>query len=60
MPSKNTIFTPSSILFRPQQKHRFLTLHSQRCLWWRRRVPPPGPIGLLQRPFIAIVTEVTN
>ncbi len=30
MPSKNTIFTPSSILFRPQQKHReekfFLTV----------------------------------
>src|SRR6476619_3991281 len=23
-------------------------------LWWRRRVLPPGPIGLLRRPFIAI------
>jgi hypothetical protein len=23
-------------------------------LWWRRRVPPPGPKGLLRRPFIAI------
>jgi hypothetical protein len=22
--------------------------------WWRRRVLPPGPIGLLRRPFIAI------
>ena len=22
--------------------------------WWRRRVPPPGPIGLLRSPFIAI------
>src|SRR6185369_2816161 len=21
-------------------------------LWWRRRVPPPGPNGLLRRPFI--------
>ncbi len=24
-------------------------------LWWRRRVPPPGPKGLFHRPFIAIV-----
>src|SRR5262249_58149557 len=23
-------------------------------LWWRRRVLPPGPMGLLRRPFIAI------
>ena len=23
-------------------------------LWWRRRVPPPGPMGLLRWPFIAI------
>src|ERR1700733_13664272 len=23
-------------------------------LWWRRRVLPPGPNGLLRRPFIAI------
>ena len=23
-------------------------------LWWRRRVLPPGPKGLLRRPFIAI------
>src|SRR6516162_4545707 len=22
--------------------------------WWSRRVPPPGPKGLLRRPFIAI------
>jgi hypothetical protein len=41
MPSKSTPFTPSSILFRPR-------------LWWSRRVLPPGPIGLLRRPFIAI------
>src|SRR5688572_12778579 len=40
MPSKSTPFTPSSILFRPR--------------WWSRRVLPPGPIGLLRRPFIAI------
>jgi hypothetical protein len=25
-------------------------------LWWRRRVPPPGPMGLLRWPFIAIAT----
>gem|GEM_PF-4809296 len=25
--------------------------------WWRRRVPPPGPIGLLRYPFIAIAGE---
>src|SRR3954467_10039066 len=37
---KSTSFTPSSILFRPH--------------WWSRRVLPPGPIGLLRRPFIAI------
>ena len=23
-------------------------------LWWRRRVPPPGPMGLFRWPFIAI------
>ena len=26
-------------------------------LWWRRRVPPPGPNGLLHRLFIAIVRQ---
>src|SRR5437588_1526084 len=26
-------------------------------LWWRRRVPPPGPNGLLRRPFISIAGE---
>src|SRR5262244_278200 len=48
MPSKSTPFTPSSILFRPRRSSRILEL------WWRRRVLPPGPIGLLRRPFIAI------
>src|ERR1700722_625087 len=42
MPGKSASFTPSSILFRPRRK------------WWSRRVPPPGPKGLLRRPFIAI------
>src|SRR5579884_824372 len=41
MPGKSTPFTPSSILFRPRE-------------WWSRRVLPPGPKGLLRRPFIAI------
>ena len=40
IPGKSTSFTPSSILFRPR--------------WWSRRVLPPGPKGLLQRPFITI------
>ena len=53
MPGKSPIFTPSSILFRPQQEPPFRTGGS----WWRRRVPPPGPNGLLHRPFIAIATR---
>jgi len=33
-----------------------------RCggLWWRRRVPPPGPDGLLRCPFITIVPGGTR
>ncbi len=27
-------------------------------IWWRRRVLPPGPNGLLRRPFIAIAEQV--
>ncbi|ACE91892.1 UNVERIFIED_ORG: hypothetical protein M2312_001541 [Rhizobium esperanzae] len=50
MPSKKSIFTPLSILFRPHQKPAF----DAAGFWWRRRVPPPGPIGLLHRSFIAI------
>ena len=49
MPSKSTPFTPSSILFRPRRMHR-----PRRWTWWSRRVLPPGPKGLLRRPFIAI------
>ena len=52
MPGKSTIFTPSSILFRPIRNRPTLS-----GLWWRRRVPPPGPNGLLHRPFIAIVGQ---
>tara|TARA_A100001011_G_C14030731_1_gene723479 strand:+ start:521 stop:727 length:207 start_codon:yes stop_codon:yes gene_type:complete len=28
-------------------------------LWWRRRVPPPGPVRLLIAPFIVIVKKIT-
>ena len=27
-------------------------------IWWRRRVLPPGPMGLLRRPFIAIAGRI--
>jgi hypothetical protein len=50
MPSKETPFTPSSILFRPHP-----SLASRASLGWRRRVPPPGPMGLFRSSFIAIV-----
>ena len=50
MPSKRTTFTPSSILFRPLQRSAAIP----GGLWWRRRVLPPGPKGLLRSPFIAI------
>ena len=52
MPSKKSIFTPLSILFRPHQKPIVPI-----GFWWRRRVPPPGPMGLLHRPFIAIAAR---
>ena len=29
-------------------------------LWWRRRVLPPGPMGLLRRPFIAIAGRIRH
>ena len=49
MPGKRAIFTPLSILFRPRHKAA-----ASAALWWRRRVLPPGPMGLLHRPFITI------
>ena len=52
MPGESTDFTPSSILFRP--RHSLQNRCPSCRLWWRRRVPPPGPIGLFRRPFIAI------
>ena len=62
MPSKSTPFTPSSILFRPRRCSRCACRLSALADFqargplhgWRRRVLPPGPIGLLRRPFIAI------
>ena len=56
MPGKSTPNTPSSILFRPQQLPP-LTCRSSGS-WWRRRVPPPGPNGLLRCPFITIAERV--
>jgi hypothetical protein len=55
MPSKKSIFTPLSILFRPHQKPV-----EPAGFWWRRRVPPPGPIGLFHRSFIAIAGPKTG
>ena len=48
-----TSFTPSSILVRPHK----LPAGGK---WWRRRVLPPGPMGLLRSPFIAIVGKPTG
>ncbi len=70
MPGESLSFTPSSILFRPHQMqppekpdltpagrvHELSPLvgFSGGHMWWRRRVLPPGPMGLLRQPFIAI------
>jgi len=51
---KSTSFTPSSILFRPRRCG--MSLLGTRPHGWRRRVLPPGPKGLLRRPFITIAT----
>ena len=40
---KKPTFTPLSILFRPHQNPT-----PSVWFWWRRRVLPPGPIGLLR------------
>ena len=44
-----------SILYRPHKND----LTSSR-LWWRRRVPPPGPLRLFCKTFIAIVSFLTS
>jgi len=38
----------------PKPGHLSGDLNAGAGFWWRRRVPPPGPNGLLQRAFIAI------
>ena len=58
MPSKSAPFTPSSILVRPHQMPPQIVRPSG--MWWRRRVLPPGPIGLLRRPFIAIAGRIRH
>ena len=40
---KANFFRRLSILFRPHQKPS-----QNEDLWWSRRVPPPGPVRLLQ------------
>jgi len=57
MPSESATFTPSSILFRPRRDSEAeladRTIRASGS-WWRRRVPPPGPSGLLRSLCIAI------
>jgi len=57
MPSEDLPFTLSSILFRPHHKPA-ACVHAA-GLWWRRRVPPPGPMSLLRPSFIAIAVAGT-
>ena len=52
IPGKSAPFTPSSILVRPR-RNPCIAMQSG-GLGWSRRVLPPGPKGLLRRPFIAI------
>ena len=59
MPNERKTFTPSSILFRPHIWYSFTMsiismINEYMHKWWRRRVPPPGPIGLLRSSFIVI------
>jgi len=49
---------PRRSYFAPAKAHAWLShLGVSDELWWRRRVPPPGPNGLLRRPFISIAGE---
>ena len=58
MPNKSLTFTPPSILFRPHQIQLIVKSgRKSNWIWWRRRVPPPGPNGLLCRPFIVIAVR---
>src|SRR5438105_11217894 len=48
---------PRRSCFAPAEAHRSRWLLVG--LWWRRRVLPPGPNGLLRRQFISIAGEPT-
>jgi hypothetical protein len=57
MPSESYIFTTRVDPVSPPQG-----LPPKQCrweVWWRRRVPPPGPQRLFHAPFIAIVGKPT-
>src|SRR4051812_9167234 len=49
--AKTASLLRTSILFRP---HRYGP-RGPKERWWRRRVPPPGPLRLFHEAFIAIV-----
>jgi len=49
--AKNHPLHPRRSCFAPAAAHAQWLTHG---LWWRRRVPPPGPNGLLRCSFIAI------
>src|SRR5712672_644402 len=52
--AKTRPLRPSSNLFRPRPNPAHILSWHKSWLGWRRRVLPPGPKGLLRRPFIAI------
>src|SRR3977135_790616 len=54
MPSKNTPFTPLVDPISPPPQPSAYPALEMSGLGWSRRVLPPGPKGLLRRPFIAI------
>lgn len=51
--TKIRLYYAMSILFRPHNTIK-------PAIWWRRRVPPPGPQRLLHAPFIVIVTSLQH
>src|SRR5512147_2680658 len=46
---------PRRSYFAPMSRKPEILNRTLASEWWRRRVPPPGPNGLLRRLFIAIV-----
>jgi hypothetical protein len=55
---RRSCFAPFSAIRHQQSASQGLDPITDPCFlipeWWRRRVLPPGPIGLFRRPFIAI------